>query len=101
VILVAAMGGMMYLTIAPQRKKEREWQAMMKKLRRGHRVLTRGGLYGLVTDIKDEVITLRVADKVEVKVARSAIQELVGGGGAGEPTEPEPSGRSGERRGKA
>lgn len=99
-ILAAVMGGMMYLTVAPQRKKDREWREMMKKLRRGHRVLTRSGIYGMVTEMKDDVITVRVADKVELKMARSAIQEVVSQTGVSD-LPAEGGNRSTDRKGRA
>lgn len=80
VLLFAVFAAVIYFTsIAPQRKKDREWKDRMSHLKRGVRVLTRGGLYGIVTDIKDEVVTVRLADKVEVKVARPYIAEVLRG----------------------
>jgi len=78
VLLFVVFAAVIYFTsIAPQRKKDREWKERMSHLKRGVRVLTRGGLYGLVTDVADDVITVRVADKVEVKVNRAYIAEVL------------------------
>ncbi len=78
VLLFVVFAAVIYFTsIAPQRKKDRDWKERMSHLKRGVRVLTRGGLYGLVTDVKDEVLTVRLADKVEVKVARAYIAEVL------------------------
>lgn len=80
VLLFVVFAAVIYFTsIAPQRKKDREWKDRMSHLKRGVRVLTRGGLYGLVTDVKDEVVTVRLTDKVEVKVARPYIAEVLRG----------------------
>lgn len=81
VLLFVVFAAVIYFTsIAPQRKKDREWKDRMSHLKRGVRVLTRGGLYGLVTDVKDEIVTVRLTDKVEVKVARPYIAEVLRGG---------------------
>ena len=42
-------------------------------LKKGDKVVTVGGIYGEITAIKDDELTLRVADKVEIRVARSGI----------------------------
>jgi preprotein translocase subunit YajC len=97
---VVVFGGMMYFTIAPQRRHDREWREMIKKLRRGHRVLTKSGMYGLVTDVKDDVVTVRVADKVEIKMAKAGIQELVGSAAADDRDEGDGGGAKGDRRGR-
>lgn len=65
------------LLIRPQQKKMRELQAMLQSLKRDDYVLTNGGLLGKIVGLTDQFLTLEIADKVRVKVARNAIARLV------------------------
>ena len=89
---------MIVTSILPQRRRDRETRQMLERVRRGVRVVTRGGIYGLVTDVQDDVVTLRIADKVEIKLAKSAIGEVVRPADAAE-DEP-PQGGGGGRKGR-
>ncbi len=75
VLMYAAILGIFYfLLIRPQRKKEKETQEMRKSLQEGDEVLTIGGIYGKVLNIKDDIITIEIgADKVKLKIAKWAI----------------------------
>jgi len=54
---------------------------MLGRLKKGDRVLTRGGLYGTILDVKDNDITLELAQNVRVRADRTAVQSLVKRGG--------------------
>ncbi len=62
-----------FILIRPQQKQARKHQDFVKNLKPGDRVVTTGGLHGTVTGMTDTTITLEVADKVRVKVTRSAV----------------------------
>lgn len=64
------------LLIRPQQKKMRELQAMLQGLKRDDYVLTNGGLLGKIIGLTDQYVTLEIAEKVRVKVARNAIARL-------------------------
>lgn len=71
---VAILGVFYFLLIRPQRKKEKDIQEMRSNLKEGDEVLTIGGIYGKVLNIKDDFLTIEVgADKVRLKMARWAI----------------------------
>jgi len=61
------------LLIRPQQKKAKEHRAFLENLKRGDKVVTSGGLYGEITGMTDQTITLEVADKIRVKVGRGYI----------------------------
>jgi preprotein translocase subunit YajC len=65
------------LLIRPQQKKMRELQAMLQGLKRDDVVLTNGGLLGKIIGLTDQYVTLEIAEKVRVKVARNAIARVV------------------------
>ena len=62
-----------FLLIRPQQKKAKLHREMVSTLKKGDRVVSSGGLHGLVTGITDTVITMEVAPKVRVKVSRGSI----------------------------
>ena len=50
---------------------------MLDNLKKGNKVMTIGGIYGQITDIKEKVVKLKVAEHVEIEVARSSINANV------------------------
>src|SRR5437764_15146870 len=62
-----------FLVIGPANKQKRKTQEMLSSLKKGDRVVTTGGIYGTVQGVEADVVYLRIADNVKVKVARSAI----------------------------
>ncbi len=65
-----------FLLIRPQSKKQKQHEEMLNNLRKGDRVITSGGIYGIVSRVKDEVVVLQVAENVRIDVAKSAITTL-------------------------
>jgi len=62
-----------FLLIRPQQKQARKQQDFIRNLKAGDRVVTTGGLHGEVKGLTETTVTLEVAEKVRVKVTRSAI----------------------------
>ena len=62
-----------FLLIRPQQKKTKDHQNYLANLKRGDKVITGGGIYGQITGLTDNVVTLEVAEGVRIKVSRSAI----------------------------
>ncbi len=62
-----------FLLIRPQQKQAKKHQEFLKALKVGDKVITTGGLYGQITGLTDQAITLEIADKVRVKVARNGV----------------------------
>ena len=76
--MVVMMGGffvlMWILMIRPQRKKEKELRARISALKTGDRVVTIGGVHGVVTNVKDgPTLTLKVDDSCKLTVDKSAV----------------------------
>ena len=68
-------------------KKQKELKAMLSNLTYGDTVITTGGIYGKVSGLTDTVVTLEIADKVRIKVSRSAIGIIIQKAGAPAPKE--------------
>ena len=64
---------MWFLLIRPQRRRQTESQRLLDSLAVGQEVVTAGGLYGTITGLDGDEVRLRIADEVEVRVAKRAI----------------------------
>ncbi|OIO34193.1 MAG: preprotein translocase subunit YajC [bacterium (Candidatus Ratteibacteria) CG_4_10_14_3_um_filter_41_18] len=65
------------LLILPGQKKQKKHQMMLENLREGDRVVTIGGIFGKISKIKGNIITLEIAERVKVDLARSGISRKV------------------------
>jgi preprotein translocase subunit YajC len=68
---------MWFILIRPAKKRQQETQNMQGSLQRGDKVITIGGLHGVIDSIEDTAITLVIADNVRVKFDRQAIGRVV------------------------
>ena len=62
-----------FLLIRPQQKKAKQHREMLSALKKGDRVVSSGGLHGVVTGLTDDLVTMEIAPKVRVKVSRGSI----------------------------
>ncbi len=76
-VLIAAFALMYLLLIRPQRTQQRRHNEMVERLKVGDEVITVGGLYGDVTDVQPDRVSLEIAEDVEVEVAKRAIASVV------------------------
>jgi len=67
-----------FLLIRPQARRQREQAQMLANLKKGDRVLTQGGLFGVVVGTKDDVVVLKIAENTKVEVAKPAISAIKG-----------------------
>ena len=74
IILMLAI--MWFLLIRPQQKKQKEHREMINSLKKGDMIITTGGLYGRITGLSDNAVTVEIADKVRVKVSRGHVAAL-------------------------
>jgi len=66
-----------FLLIRPQQKKAKEHREMISRVKKGDRIVTSGGLHGRVTAVTDSTLTVEIADRVRVKIARGNISQVV------------------------
>lgn len=69
--------GMYFLMIAPQRKKQKEHARLVSNLKSGDEILTIGGIYGTVTNLKNDRVVVKVADNTKIEVNRNSIQSVL------------------------
>ncbi len=65
------------LLIRPQQKKQKDHQALLSGLSKGDKVITNGGLYGTISDSKEHVVILKIAENIKVEVVKSAIATVI------------------------
>jgi preprotein translocase subunit YajC len=77
-VVIAVMFLIMYLLlIRPQRQQQRRHASMVDALKPGDEVITAGGIYGDITGVEDDRVTLEIAEDVEIEVAKRAIASVV------------------------
>jgi len=68
-----------FLLIRPQKKKMEERDKMLDAITIKDEIITGGGIYAKVVDVKDDILTVEIAQGVRVKVSRSSVREVVSG----------------------
>ena len=63
-----------FFLIRPQQKRQKEHQKMISELGKGDRIVTTGGLFGTITKIGEDRMTVEIADKVRVQIERGRLQ---------------------------
>ena len=72
-----------FLMIAPQRKKQKAHEKMLTELKAGDEVVTAGGIYGVITSVKDDRFVIRIGDNnAKVEVGKGFISTVISKGDA-------------------
>lgn len=78
IIYLAVFFGIIYfLMIRPQQKQQKQRMQMLNSVKVNDRIVTIGGIHGRITKIKDDIITVRIADKVEIELEKQAIGRVL------------------------
>lgn len=62
-----------FILIRPQQQKQKKHKLMLDSLQKGDKIITIGGVYGIIRDIKGDVLTLEIAKDVIINTTRNAI----------------------------
>jgi len=77
VMMVAVFAIFYFLMIMPQQRKQKKWAEMLTQIKPGDKVVTSGGLAGVVMSAKDETLVLRLPpDNIKLEVVRSSVVTL-------------------------
>jgi preprotein translocase subunit YajC len=90
-IIIIAFLLLYLIVVRPQRRRQNQQQQMLSELEVGDEVLTAGGIYGTVTRLDDDEVSVEIAPQLEVRVARRAIAAITR----------EPEAEEGEEHGEA
>lgn len=71
--IILMFGVFYFLLIRPQQKKAKEHKEMLSQVQKGDSVITTSGIYGTVTAVADETLTVEIAQNVRVKFSRDSI----------------------------
>jgi preprotein translocase subunit YajC len=74
VLLFAAM---YFFLIAPQRKKQKEHEKMLSALQTGDEVITTGGIFGVITNVKDDRFVVRIAENTKVELGKGFVTSVL------------------------
>ncbi len=74
IIFLVLIFGMFYLLmIRPQRKRQKEHQELMQELKRGDRIITAGGIYGVIESVSEDSVIIKIESGMTIRVARGSI----------------------------
>ncbi len=75
IMIIALIAIFYFFMIAPQQKKQKKINAFRDSLKNGDKVMTAGGIYGRIRDIKDNAVILEIADGVRIKIDKNSIYQ--------------------------
>ena len=73
IFLVLIFAIFYFLLIRPQRKRQKQQQQLMEALKRGDRVITAGGIYGVVESVSEDSVLIKVESGTTMRVAKSSV----------------------------
>jgi preprotein translocase subunit YajC len=76
IVWLLFIGGFYFLFIAPQRKKQKAHDKMLTELQTGDEVVTTGGIFGVITNVKDDRFVVRIAENTKIEVGKGFIQSV-------------------------
>lgn len=68
------------MLIRPQRRREKERQALLSKIKSGDRVLFCGGMIGIVANVKEKTCVIKLGEKNKVEIIRGAVNQVLDSG---------------------
>ena len=69
--------GMWFLIIAPQRKRQKMHDKMLSELQTGDEIITSGGVYGTITNVKEDRFVVRIADSTKIELGKGYVSNKV------------------------
>ena len=67
-----------FLILRPQQKRQKERQRLLESIKKGDKIITSGGMHGVVEGLDDKTVLIKIADNTKVKVERSAVTTIIG-----------------------
>ena len=65
------------ILIRPQRRKQREHEDRVKRVKAGDRIVTNGGIHGTIAAVKDHTFMMKIADNVKLEIEKSSIMRIL------------------------
>lgn len=77
-IMFAMIGFMYFMIFRPQRQQQKKQQEMRNNLGKGDKIVTIGGIHGIVTGLTDKTVSVKVDDGITIKFDRSSVAQVIG-----------------------
>ncbi len=74
--LVIIFGIFWFLLIRPQQKRAKEMKEMLDNLKKGDKIVTNGGIYGVIEGLTEKSVTVKIAENTRIKILRSAVSTV-------------------------
>ena len=87
-----------FLMIRPQRQKQKQLQKQVEAMRTGDKVITAGGIHGLVTNVKKQSVSVKVDNNVKIEFEKGSIATVISKDSSAPVPEPEPEPESSETK---
>jgi preprotein translocase subunit YajC len=68
-----------FLMILPQQRRQKKHLEMITNLKKGDRVVTGSGIYGIITNVKENSFMVKIAENVEIEMDKSSVSHKIGG----------------------
>ena len=68
---------MYYVMLRPQMKRQKEQARLVASLKTGDRVVTASGIHGLISNVKDTTVIVKVADNVKIEMEKTSVTNVV------------------------
>ena len=68
---------MYFVMFRPQKKRQEQQQKLIASLKTGDRVVTNGGIHGLISNVKETTVIVKVADNVKIEMEKSAVTTVL------------------------
>lgn len=79
-IMIPLMVFMLWWMSRSQKKQREERQKLLDSVRTGDKIVTTGGIHGIVSNVKDKTLMVKIADNVKVEISRDAVSNIVSRG---------------------
>ncbi|MBM4043024.1 MAG: preprotein translocase subunit YajC [Planctomycetes bacterium] len=80
-LFIGVMFAILYfLMIRPQRKRQREHMDMISNLKKGDKIITRGGIHGVITLVRDREVIVKVDDDCRITLSKTAVAVVLAPG---------------------
>jgi len=88
ILMLMLFGIMYFMMIRPQKRREKERREMIANLKKGDRVMLTSGILGLVSNVKEKTLIIRIADQTKIEVVKGAVSQVLEKGETPEDIEP-------------
>ena len=76
-LIVGAFAAVYFMSVRPQRKQQKERKELLDSVKKGDRIVTVGGIYGIVRNVREDRLTVEIASEIYVQFSRNAVNTVL------------------------